>query len=346
MRFDRMMSLVRGRRTAVGLAAVLALVLSGAVVALVDAGGGGGKTARVADRLSRQSNPATTVPAGGAGAIGGSGAAVGPVQSSQPSAAMTARGASDGRSAAQDVAKGAPTLGTTDTPGAKVVKTANLRVRVGKGRFQSSFAEASAIANRHGGFVASSSQANATDEAAEGTLTIRVPADKFETARNELGALGTLENLEMGGQDVSAQIVDYDARIRNLQAQEQALSTLLSRARTIGEVLEVQGQLFNVRQQIEQLQAERANLDAQASMATITATVFEPGAAAARPPEEPATGLARSFERAWDGAIAVIGGVVVVVGYLVPLVLIALLAWAIFRLATRHRRPATPAPAA
>lgn len=339
MRFDRMMSLVRGRRTAVGLAAVLALVLSGAVVALVDAGGGGGKTARVARQASGQSNLATTVPAGGAAA--GAGA---PVPSSESSAAMTAGGASaDGRSAAQDAAKGAPTLGTTDTPGAKVVKTANLRVRVGKGRFQSSFREASAIAARYGGFVASSSQARASEEAAEGTLTIRVPADKFETAWNDLGALGKLENLEMGGQDVSAQIVDYDARIRNLQAQEQALSTLLSRARTIGEVLEVQGQLFNVRQQIEQLQAVRANLDAQASMATITATVFEPGAAAASPPEEPASGLARSFERAWDGAIAVIGGVVIVVGYLVPLVLIALLAWAIFRLATRHRRPATPA---
>jgi hypothetical protein len=120
---------------------------------------------------------------------------------------------------------------------------------------------------------------------------------------------------------------------------------LLSRARTVGEVLEVQNQLFAVRQQIEQLQAQRANLDSQASMSTITVTLFEPGAAlVTRPEPEPATGLARSWERAWDGAIAVIGGTVIVIGYLVPLTALALLGWAAWRIATRRRRVGAAAP--
>jgi hypothetical protein len=111
-------------------------------------------------------------------------------------------------------------------------------------------------------------------------------------------------------------------------------------------VLEVQGQLFNVRQQIEQLQAERANIDAQAEMSTINLTVFEPGAALTRPESKPATGLAHSWSRAWDGAVAVVGGTVIVVGYLLPLAVLGLLGWGVWRVASRRRRPApatTPA---
>jgi hypothetical protein len=235
----------------------------------------------------------------------------------------------------------APSLAAADQAGAKVVKSATLRVEVGKNRFQSSFERAASIAAGHGGYLASSSAATVDDKASEGTITVRVPADQFENARRDLSGLGKVEHQEISGQDVTAQLVDYDARIRSLQAQEEALSTLLAKARSVGEVLEVQGQLFNVRQQIEQLQAERANLDAQAEMSTINLTIFEPGAALTKRggEPEPATGLARSWARAWDGAIAVVGGTVIVIGYLVPLALLGLIGWGVWRLATRRRRP-------
>jgi hypothetical protein len=246
---------------------------------------------------------------------------------------------------AASAAKGAPSLAVADKAGAKVIKTANLRVEVAKGGFRSAFNRAASIAEQHGGYVASSNEATVDDKASEGTLTIRVPADRFDAARRDLADLGKVERQELGGQDVTAQIVDYDARIRSLQAQEQALSAILGRARSIGEVLEVQGQLFSVRQQVEQLQAERANLDAQAAMATITATVFEPGAVVAKPDPQPATGLAHSWDRAWDAALAVIGGMVIVMGVLVPLALLALIGWGLWRLSAGRRRAPAATPA-
>jgi hypothetical protein len=260
--------------------------------------------------------------------------------------AARATAAPEGASAAADavgVAKGAPSLAQADKAGAKVIKTANLRVEVGKGSFRSAFNRAASVAAQYDGYVASSNEATVDDKASEGTLTIRVPADRFDAARRDLADLGKVEHQELGGQDVTAQIIDYDARIRSLQAQEQALSAILGRARSIGEVLEVQNQLFNVRQQVEQLQAERANLDAQAAMATITATVFEPGAVTTTKPDpKPATGLARSWDRAWDAALAVIGGMVIVTGVLVPLALLALVGWGLWRLSVgRRRTPAT-----
>jgi hypothetical protein len=337
MRVEQLVSKVRGKRAVWATGALLFLVLAGSVVALVgDAPTGERTTAPIAGRSD-------AVKVGDVdGVVGGNGAAV----DAGPSAGTAAAGT--GAAQASPESAGPPSLAVADKAGAKVIKTANLRVQVGKGGFRSAFDRAASVAARYGGFVASSSEATVDEKASEGTLTIRVPADQFDAARRDIAGLGKVDHQELGGQDVTAQIVDYDARIRSLQAQEQALSGLLGRARSVGEVLEVQGQLFNVRQQIEQLQAERGNLDAQASMATITATVFEPGAAAIKSePEQPATGLARSWERAWDAAVAVVGGMVIVTGVLLPLAGLALVGWGLWRLAAgRRRRPAavtTPA---
>ena len=333
MRFDKVVSMVRGRRALQGAVLALALLVgAGAVVALVNEApqNRAATTAEAARQVVEPDMP--DVDAGGGAAATAGGSASG-ADSGAPAVAAGNSGSG---------AKGAPSLAVADKGGAKVIKTANLRVEVGKGDFRSAFNRAASVAAQYGGYVASSNEATVDDKASEGTVTIRVPADRFDAARSDLADLGKVEHQELGGQDVTAQIVDYDARTRSLQAQEQALSTLLGRARSIGEVLEVQNQLFNVRQQIEQLQAEQANLDAQAAMATITATVFEPGAVAAKPRPQPATGLARSFERAWDAALAVVGGMVIVTGVLLPLGLLALIGWGLWRLsAGRRRAPAT-----
>ncbi|MDQ1373291.1 MAG: hypothetical protein QOJ09_629 [Actinomycetota bacterium] len=356
MRFDRVVARVRERRAVAAVAGVMALVLAGSIVALV--GEGGTSTNRSAARPVSAAKPTsggqtlTSAEAAKAAASAPDARGAVPLPAGAPMTATDQAAGGAGGAAAGAVAQStagasavvAPSLAAGDKGGAKVVKTATLRVQVRKGRFQGAFERAAGIAAGHGGYVACSSEATVDEKASEGTITVRVPADQFDSARRDLAAIGKVQHQQLGGQDVTAQIVDYDARIRSLQGQEQALSTLLSRARSVGEVLEVQGQLFNVRQQIEQLQAERANLGAQADMSTITLTVFEPGAALTKPKSEPATGLAHSWHRAWDAAIAVVGGMVIVTGVLLPLAVLGLLGWGVWRLASRRRRPAGAAP--
>ena len=234
---------------------------------------------------------------------------------------------------------------TLVVPGApRVVRTADLRVRVSKDGFQPAFDRVAGLAAANGGFVTSSTTST-VEKARSGELTVRVPADRFDTVRQALGALGEVESQSIRGEDVSGQLVDYDARLKSLQAQEETLLTLVGQAKDVGEVLRVQSTLFGVRQQIEQLKAQKANLDQATSLATIQVSLFEPGAPALYRPTEDDRSLARSFEEALDGAVAVVGGMIVVVGYLVPLIVLGLVIWAgsrIFR-----RRPAAPArPAA
>jgi len=109
----------------------------------------------------------------------------------------------------------------------------------------------------------------------------------------------------------------------------------------VGEVLQVQSGLFNVRQQIEQLSAQKANLDQSATLATIKVSLFEPGAAAVVRPVAREGTLARSLAQAVDGMLAVLGGMIVIVGWLVPVAILGVVVWGGSRL--RRRRPAPTA---
>ena len=236
-----------------------------------------------------------------------------------------------------------PGAGTV-VPGApRVVRTGELRLEVPRGGFNAAFDRVASIASTHGGFVASSSTSSSRDEDDRevrfGELSVRVPADRFDAARQALSGLGELEGQSIRGEDVSGQLVDYEARLRSLTAQEDALRTLLARAGAVGEVLQVQSSLFSVRQQIEQLAAQRAELEQRAALATISISLYEPGALPEiRPPEPPPTSLANSFRRAVEGALTVVGGMIVVVGWLAPLVALGLVVWVLGRLGGKGRR--------
>ena len=227
---------------------------------------------------------------------------------------------------------------TAVVPGApRVVRTAELQVEVRKGGFTAAFDRVASLAAANGGFV-SSSTTGTIDDARSGQLTVRVPADRFDTVRLALSELGDVESQSIRGEDVSGQLVDYGARLTSLQAQETALLALVGQAKAVGDVLQVQSTLFGVRQQIEQLKAQKANLEQSVALATIQVGLFEPGAALVTRPVDDRPSLARSFERAVDGSLAVVGGMIVVVGYLVPLGVLGLVVWGGSRVV--RRRPA------
>ncbi|MEA2900903.1 MAG: hypothetical protein QOH36_790 [Actinomycetota bacterium] len=316
---------IGGNRGRVVALAILALVVAGALVASL-----GGR-----DSVDDQSAVGTVVPerdlaGGGRGEVGTSAGA--PLAAPGMDADLKQIGPvpPDGG-------------GSTPVPGSpRIVRTGELRVNVGKNGFDVAFDRVASIAAAHGGFVASSSTSS-IDKARAGDLVVRIPSDRFDAARRDLAALGKVEYQALRGEDVSGQLVDYDARLKSLTAQEEALRGLLTRATAVGEVLEVQNSLFSVRQQIEQLTAQKQNLEQSASLATIQVSVFEPGAGFEPRPVEDDKGLAHAFERSVDGAVAVVGGMIVVVGWAVPIVVLGLVIWGASRL-FRRRPPTSPKP--
>lgn len=240
--------------------------------------------------------------------------------------------------------EGQPVPDVPPVPGleTQIVKHADLSIEVADGSVTEAFDRAADVARRRGGFVVSSSTSTFDAGQASAQLTLRIPAEQFDAARGDLAGVGELRSVQVSGQDVTAQLVDLDARLRALRAEEDALTALLGEAGAVGEVLAVREELSSTRLEIEQLAAQQASLEDRAAFSTLQVSLLEAGAAAVRTDPEPATGLARSFEQAVDGAVAVVGGMVVVLGYVLPLVVLGLLAWGagrVIRIGLR-RRPA------
>jgi hypothetical protein len=262
-----------------------------------------------------------------------------------PAMAASAGGAAD--EATGDAADGGGLVDElpAGVTGDRVVKTASLEIEVASGGFAAAFSKVPTIAAAQGGFVASSSSLQGTEEGrqAAGTLVVRVPSEHFDATRQQLVDLGELQSQQLKGDDVGGQLADLDARLRNLQSHEEAIRLLMTKTGTIGETIEVQRQLSTVREQIEQLAAQQARLQDAVAYATITLSLAEPGIAFN--PEGDGSPLADALGRALDGAEHVLAALIVTLGYLVPLALLAGLAWLVSRPLLARRRPA-PAPTA
>ena len=130
-----------------------------------------------------------------------------------------------------------------------------------------------------GGYVGASQTAN-VDDRPTASITYRIPAARWEDALDLLRRLNGLTSKVVTEQtqavEVTGQVVDLEARIKNLRASEAALQQIATGTTKISDVLEVQQQLTNVRGQIEQLSAALADLQDRAGFATLTATFSVP----------------------------------------------------------------------
>jgi hypothetical protein len=132
-----------------------------------------------------------------------------------------------------------------------------------------------ALALELDGYISSSFQGEFEESA---TLTMRIPADRFDdaiAAVHDLG--GDVKSEATREEDVTAAVVDIEARLTNLRAAEVEYRELMDRAERIEDILAIQNQLFQVRGEIEAMQAQLEYYTDQADMATLTVSVI-PGA--------------------------------------------------------------------
>ncbi len=225
--------------------------------------------------------------------------------------------------------------------GSSVIRTGSIAIEVKTGGFGRAFDTASLIAARYGGYVQSSSMAGTKQPSGE--LLLRIPAERFDEAVSDLRALGTPEQQSVSSEDVSAQFVDLEARLRTWQAQEAVLLDLMGQATTIEATIRVQSELQDVQMQIEEIKGQLNLLNDRTDFATIQVSLYEPGTAIALSETDPSRpSLAEAWQRALDGFLGVCYSVVVGLGYLVPITAIAALFWLGYR-RLRAPRPASPA---
>jgi hypothetical protein len=202
--------------------------------------------------------------------------------------------------------------------GPRVQRSARLVLGVGPGRFDTTLDQIIALVDQSGGYVSGSqAQADEGQQLRSGEATFQVPADKLDSVLAEVRKKGTPETISISGNDVSQQYVDLQARLRNAEAQRDAMLALMQQAKTVADTVQIENQLGQVTGQIEQLKGETEYLDHSTSFATLSVTIREVSGGAADQ-----WGLQTAASQALHNLVGVLAFLVLVFGTLAPALLL------------------------
>ena len=209
------------------------------------------------------------------------------------------------------------------------------------------------IAESLGGFVVTSESKQSdtqdpTKKELEVNLVVRIPALQYNSALEQIRAVGNRVIQEKTtGQDVTEDFIDLEARIKTQKALELQFLEIMKQANKVGDALEIQRQIADVRTEIEKLEGRKRFLENRASLSTITVSLRTPAAIAVN-----TAGFGRNVKIALSDSFAIATAIVL---FLIRFVIIMLpvtlliilpgvfLARYLIRVAQRWK-PATQAP--
>jgi hypothetical protein len=228
--------------------------------------------------------------------------------------------------------------GRVVAPGAALVRTAELTVRVDDVRAAAD--EAARLALAAAGTVASEERSGSGEDASA-VVRLRVPPEQFDATVARLADLGDELDRRLGTTDVTDQVVDLESRLATQRASVARVRALLDGAEKLADVVQIEGELTRRTADLESLQARLAAVRGQVEQSTITVSLVGDGAAGAAGTGP--RGFTDGLAAGWDALVAVTRALGVTAGALLPfspvLLLGAALVW------RSRRRTAGPAGA-
>ena len=200
---------------------------------------------------------------------------------------MTEHAASSAASGAGTAVQGVPVPAPALAPAGtrRVQRDAELTIATPVDRLQDTADGVAAIADRLGGFVASS-DASVTGNGGQATFDLRIPVGRLDEALAAISRLGHVRSRSQQSIDVTGVYDSARARLRDAQAERSALLRALAGATTQPQIDSLQARLRIVRGRIAAAaraldSARRAS--AQARVGVTVLGVPRAGAAAAHP---------------------------------------------------------------
>jgi uncharacterized protein DUF4349 len=148
------------------------------------------------------------------------------------------------------------------------------------------------------------------------SVVLRVPVAKLDGVVRELKSLGTVQNAETRSEDVTAQRVDLDARIKALQTSVDRLLAIMRDAKDPDALIQAENALSQRQADLDSLRAQRDQLGDQIDYSTVDVTFVAEQIGGPSPQRY--EGFFGQIERGWDGLVSVLGNVVLLFGLLLP----------------------------
>ena len=247
-----------------------------------------------------------------------------PVAPSQAKEAATQKMVPAGASiAAPPNTTGQTTFDITQTVDRQVIKRASLQVETPAGQFDDASRQVMFIVEAAGGFIQDSSVFTDADQKRTANFAVRVPADTFTKTLTQIEALGKVQGRSMGTQDVTDQFIDLEANISSREVQQARLRELLSKAKTVDEVLRIENELNRLRYEIDSMKGRIRYLQNAVVMSSINLSLRE-----FRVKPDPAK--PDLWKDMWTAFVRSVRNIVILLGQVLPYLAVAWFMWFLY----------------
>jgi hypothetical protein len=162
---------------------------------------------------------------------------------------------------------------------------------------------------------------------------------KLDGVVRELKTLGTVQSAETRSEDVTAQRVDLDARIKALQTSVDRLLAIMRDAKDPDALIKAEDALSERQAELDSLRAQRDQLGDRIDYSTVDVTFIAEQIGGPAPQQY--EGFTGQVERGWDAMGSLLGNLILLFGLLLPwlgaLAIAAGIVYGVVRLAMARR---------
>ena len=199
---------------------------------------------------------------------------------------------------------------------AKIIRTAQVKYMVDN--LTAATQKTEQLTKQFGGYISTSGSRSDYDRNIF-EVTIRVPSGKFKTLMDSLLGLSVYtDHNRMQARDVTAEFVDIEARLKTRYELEKRYLAILQKANNVEDILNVERQLQQIREQIEVAEGRLKYLRNQVGMSTVHVEMYERLEPEAPPTDSFWGKLADAASGGWQLLLGLITGLI----YLWPVILI------------------------
>lgn len=176
------------------------------------------------------------------------------------------------------------------------------------------------IAKKYDAYITNTSASLNPNGKKQGTITLRVPSDKFDGLLGELRSSGKEMNENISGKDVTEEYMDSEARLKTQrQLEERLLKLLDEKTAKLTDIVDVEQKLSGVRENIERTEGRMKYLKDQAAYSTITVSVYEPSLLTTSTGGGFFYELEQSIKRGLNGFTTILSGLITIIIAIIPI---------------------------
>lgn len=154
----------------------------------------------------------------------------------------------------------------------KIIKTGNLRFE--SSDLESSFQTIQKSVTKHKAIIQNDNSGK-DDYSVYRNFTIRIPNQDFDAFISEISqGVSHFDRKEISQQDVTEEFIDIEARMNAKKKLEARYLQLLTKANKVSEMLEIEKQLAEIREEIEAKEGQLKYMQNQVSMSTVSIEMY------------------------------------------------------------------------